>query len=103
MHKIKIKFFLQFIGQMENILLTQKTRFLSPEPVYQKDNTESGLCMGITVFFYISIETGALANPNSQFAQAHIHQFFRPSSEFIEMHVSEGGGEIPWETMFIFC
>lgn len=58
---------------MENILLTYKTRFLSPEPVYQEERTESDLCMGITGFFYISVETGAPANPNSQFAQAHIH------------------------------
>lgn len=58
---------------MENILLTYKTRFFSPEPVYQKERTESDLCMGFTGFFYISVETGAPANPNSQFAQAHIH------------------------------
>lgn len=58
---------------MENILLTYKTRFFSREWVYQKDRTESGLCLGITGFFYISLEIlGTPVNPNSQFTQAHI-------------------------------
>lgn len=52
---------------MENVLLTDETRFFSSQPVYQKGRIESGLCIGITGFFHISTETGAPANPNSEF------------------------------------
>lgn len=50
---------------MENILLTDETTFFSSQPVYQKGRTESGLCMGVTGLFHISVETRAPANPNS--------------------------------------